>query len=84
MGAGPAGAVPGERLEQELESLLEGLRNKSRPGLGWIKRATKRIPDMALRDGVALEIQSFAEFVATSSHPREGIQAFRERRQPRF
>ena len=77
-------AVPAERLEQELESLLEGLRNKSRPGLGRIKRAAMRLPDTGLRDGIAFEIQSFTEFVATSPHPREGIQAFKERRQPRF
>jgi len=77
-------AAPADRLEEELEKLVSSLRDKSRPGLGWIKRATHEGLNMALRDGVALEIRSFAQFVATSSHPKEGIQAFKERRQPRF
>ena len=77
-------AVPADKLDEEVGKLLDALREKSRAGLGWTKRAALRGQDMALRDGVAFEIQSFVQFVATSSHPREGIQAFREKRQPRF
>jgi len=77
-------AVPADKLEEELEKLLSTLRDKSRPGLGWIKQAALRGQNMSLRDGVAFEIHSFAQYVATSSHPKEGIQAFKERRQPRF
>ena len=77
-------AVPAEKLDEELESILAMLRDKSRPGLGWIKRAAQRGLGMALRDGVAFEVQSFTQFVATSPHPKEGIQAFTEKRQPRF
>ena len=77
-------AVPADKLDDELESLLSGLRDKSRPGLGWIKRAVMRGQNMTIRDGIAFEMQSFAQFVATSSHPKEGVQAFKGRRQPKF
>lgn len=77
-------AVPAEKLDEELESILAMLRDKSRPGLGWIKRTAQRGLGMSLRDGVAFEVQSFTQFVATSPHPREGIRAFTEKRQPKF
>ena len=77
-------AVPNDALDQELEGLLAALRTKSRPGLGWIKSVTHRGQDLALRDGVAVESMAFVQYVATSSHPKEGIQAFKEKRQPEF
>jgi enoyl-CoA hydratase len=77
-------AVPVETLDQELEALLSPLRTKSRPGLGWIKSVAQRGQDLPLRDGVALESLAFAQYVFTSTHPSEGIQAFKEKRQPKF
>lgn len=77
-------AIPSDRLEEGLESLLADLRDKSRTGLGWIKRATLRGRDLSLLQGVAQEIDGFVEYATTSPHPREGIRAFKERRQPRF
>ena len=77
-------AVPREALDDELEALLAPLRTKSRPGLGWIKSVTIRGQELALRDGIALESLAFAQYVFTSSHPSEGIQAFKEKRQPEF
>lgn len=77
-------AVPTAALDQELEQLLAALRTKSRAGLGWIKSITQRGQALPLRDGVALESLAFAQHFATSPHPREGIAAFREKRQPEF
>ncbi len=77
-------AVPSEDLDDELAKLLIPLRTKSRPGLGWIKSVTVRGQELDLRDGVALETLAFAQYVLTSSHPSEGIQAFKEKRQPEF
>ncbi len=77
-------AVPAEELDQNLEELLGHLRTKSRPGFGLIKAVTQRGQDLPLRDGVALESSAFIQYVATSSHPTEGIQAFKEKRQPVF
>ncbi len=77
-------AAPADELDRHLEELLVQLRDKSRPGLGWIKSAARRGQDLPLRDGVALESLAFVEYVATSSHPSEGIRAFREKRRPEF
>ena len=77
-------AVPTDSLDNELEKILVTLRDKSSVGLGWIKRTALRGQNMALRDGVAFEIQAFAQYVASSSHPGQGIQAFKERRKPKF
>jgi enoyl-CoA hydratase len=77
-------AVPAEALDEELEKLLASLRSKSRTGLSWIKSITQRGKDLPLREGVALEVSAFVQYFATSSHPREGIQAFKEKRQPQF
>jgi enoyl-CoA hydratase len=77
-------AVPSDELDQKLDELVTPLRAKSRAGLGWIKSVAKRGQHMGLRDGVALEIMAFTQYVATSTHPREGIQAFKEKRQPQF
>jgi enoyl-CoA hydratase len=77
-------AVPAERLDEELEKLLTSLRSKSRTGLGWTKAIAQRGKDLPLRDGIALESSAFVQYFATSPHPREGIHAFKEKRQPEF
>lgn len=77
-------AVPTELLESELESLLASLRPKSRTGLALMKSLAKGSQDVPLRYGAALEGATFTHLFATSPHPREGIQAFKEKRQPEF
>ncbi len=77
-------AVPADSLDQELEELVAPLRTKSRPGLGWVKSVTLRGSDLSLTDGIALESSSFVQYSTTHSHPKEGIQAFKEKRQPEF
>lgn len=77
-------AVPSDSLDAELEKLLASLRGKSRTGLGWTKSIAQRGKDLPLRDGIALESSAFVQYFATSPDPREGIQAFKEKRQPEF
>ena len=77
-------AVPGETLDEELESLVAQLRSKSRTGLGWIKSITRQGQDLPVRAGIDREGMAFVQYFATSPHPREGIDAFKEKRQPEF
>ncbi len=77
-------SAPLEELDEELEKLVAPLRGKSRPGLGWIKQVTHQGRDLSVRDGSAVERMAFAQYVATSSHPAEGVQAFAEKRAPQF
>lgn len=77
-------SAPVEELEEELESLLNGIRDKSRVGLGLMKSLALSSQDLPLRDGIALEGATFTHLFATSPHPRAGITAFKEKRQPEF
>lgn len=77
-------AVPGDALEAELETLLSQLRDKSRTGLAWIKSVTRQGQDLPMRAGVERENMAFIQYFATSPHPQEGIQAFKEKRTPGF
>jgi len=77
-------AVPQESLEAELEGLLGQLRDKSRTGLAWTKSVARQGQELPLRAGIEREGMAFVQYFATSPHPQEGIQAFKERRNPAF
>ncbi len=77
-------AVPATTVEQEVEKLLAGLRSKSRKSLGWAKHLVSHGQDLPVPDAVAYERDTFVQYVTTSPDPREGVRAFREKRQPRF
>ena len=73
-----------DSLEEVVDTLLDSLRNKSRVGLSMIKSVTYRGQDLSLADGLALEGMAFVQLFATSDHPRQGIEAFKEKKQPDF
>ena len=77
-------AAPAASLDAELETLLSALRPKSRAGLARMKSLARASQHLPLRDGIALESATFTHHFATSPHPRAGIQAFKEKRQPEF
>ncbi len=77
-------SAPADLLDAELETLLASLRAKSRAGLGLMKSLARASQDVPLRDGVALEGATFTHLFGTSPHPRQGITAFKEKRQPEF
>ena len=77
-------SVPGDALDAEVEAILAQLRGKSRTGLGWIKSITRQGQDLPQQAGIAREGMAFIQYFATSPHPQQGIQAFKERREARF
>ena len=77
-------STPKENLDNELETILALLRNKSRTSLSWIKSTTNKGKDLPLTSGLELEGSAFVQYFATSTHPKEGIQAFKEKREPKF
>ena len=77
-------AVPKDLLDEELESLLHTLRDKSRHALARIKKLAMAGAHTHLREGIAQETRSFVEHASTSPHPAQGIAAFKAKEQPRF
>jgi enoyl-CoA hydratase len=77
-------AVPAPDLDRALEDLLSLLRPKSRHAIGAIKKAVRRGWGLPIREAVRIEVATFLEYLSASDHPRQGIQAFLEKRTPTF
>jgi enoyl-CoA hydratase len=78
-------SVQPEDLDKEVEVLLASLRNRSRPALEAIKKATYQGLQISnLKDAIRHETLSFTEYITTSDHPNQGVQAFMEKRKPQF
>jgi enoyl-CoA hydratase/carnithine racemase len=77
-------SAPMEEMDNVLEELLNQLRDKSRDGLGYIKRAAMEGANLPLRDGVNLEIRYFMELLQVSPDPKEGFTSYTEKRKPTY
>lgn len=78
-------AAPSEKLDNEVEAVLALLRDRSRPALAAIKKATYEGWQMPnLRDAIKHETLSFTEYITTSDHPAQAVEAFMEKRVPKF
>ncbi|MEE9202293.1 MAG: enoyl-CoA hydratase/isomerase family protein [Dehalococcoidia bacterium] len=78
-------AVPKEKLMDEVEALLAQLRDKSRPGLIANKRALKEAAKHAsFGPGTRVGASYTIHYMGSADEPREGIQAFLEKRKPVF
>ena len=64
-------AVPRAELAAETEALVARLADKPREALAAVKRCVRQGLELPLRDGVALEVRSYLEYLATSPVPRE-------------
>lgn len=73
-------AVPLAELTSETQRLVAQLTDKTRDSLTYIKRAVLRGWDLPLRDGIALEVQSYLEYLATSKEPTNIFRANQEKR----
>ena len=78
-------SAPSDELDDEVEAVLASLRDRSRPALGAIKKATYEGWQMPnLRDAIRHETLGMTEYITTSDHPAQGVQAFMEKRTPKF
>ncbi len=78
-------AVPKEKLMDEVEELLAQLRDKSRPGLIANKRALKEAAKHpSFGPGTRVGASYTIHYMGSADEPREGIQAFLEKRKPVF
>ncbi|UMG93702.1 enoyl-CoA hydratase-related protein [Nocardioides sp. TF02-7] len=72
--------VPRDRLDEEVEQLLGGLRGRSRPVIALVKRLVGGATDVTLDEGLRLERALFERFIHEVPDAAEGFTAFREKR----
>lgn len=77
-------AVPEGELDAEIDKLTSVLATKSRTASSYMKRVVSRSIDLPLETTLDEERAALLEYFSTSPHPREGISAFLEKRQPVF
>jgi enoyl-CoA hydratase/carnithine racemase len=78
-------AVPGDKLMDEVEALLQQLRDKSRSGLIANKRALREAAKQTpFATGARVGSSYTIHYMSTAPEPREGIEAFLAKRKPVF
>lgn len=77
-------AVPDEDLESAVGELTVQLRPKAKPSLAYMKRVILAGLDVPLATALNEERSALIEYFGTSKHPREGISAYVEKREPNF
>jgi enoyl-CoA hydratase/carnithine racemase len=76
-------SVPAEQLDAEAERWVAQLLEKSPRGLGYMKDCLRMAPSVPPAAGLAYETAAFLEY-ARLPDLREGLQAFQQKRKPRF
>ena len=77
-------AVPDEDLDSAVDELAAQLRPKARISLSYMKRVILAGLDVPLASALNEERSALIEYFGTSKHPREGISAYLEKRDPNF
>lgn len=77
-------AVPEAELDSAILELTADLVDKSRTSLAYTKRVAAAGDDVPLVTALNEERAALLEYFSTSPHPREGISAFLEKREPNF
>lgn len=75
--------VEGKDVMREAEKLAKEIASKAPLSLSYLKEAVGRGLDLSLEQGMKLEMDLYA-LLQTTEDRQEGIQAFREKRQPKF
>lgn len=77
-------AVPEAEIDAAISELAATLTAKSRGSLAYTKRAINAGIDVPLVTALNEERAALLEYFSTSPHPREGVRAFIEKREPNF
>jgi len=75
--------LPADRLLDEVADIAEGIAAKPLPALYAATAALDTALETPLAEGLRFEKQAFAALFATEDQ-KEGMAAFREKREPRF
>lgn len=75
--------VTGEKLASEVEALAETIATRAPVALGYAKEAVNKGLDLTLEQGLRLEADLYF-LLHTTADRAEGIDAFRQKRPPRF
>jgi enoyl-CoA hydratase/carnithine racemase len=75
--------VPRSRLARVVGARARALAARGPLALRYAKEAVRRALDLPLDDGVRLEHDLYV-LLQTTADRREGVEAFRQRRRPRF
>jgi enoyl-CoA hydratase/carnithine racemase len=77
-------SVPESDLDAEIDALATQLAEKSRTASSYMKRVVNRSVDLPILTALDEERAALLEYFSTSPHPREGISAFLQKRNPVF
>lgn len=77
-------AVPPDQLRARTEQLLNQLAERSLAGSGRIKRLVGSTLDTPKESNLKWEVAEFCDYMQTAWEPKEGLDAFRRRKTPRF
>lgn len=76
-------SYPEADLDAGVEELVDGLRGKSRTGLGLTKEVVRRGRELPLRDALDLERLTVQEYFSCYPDAKDGVSAFNEARPSR-
>ncbi|HYP20572.1 MAG TPA: enoyl-CoA hydratase-related protein [Chloroflexia bacterium] len=74
-------AVPGERLDDEIERLVVEVKSSSARAIAWAKELIATVPALPPHDAMQLTAQTIAA-LRVSQDGQEGLRAFLEKRKP--
>ena len=76
-------AVEPSKLDEEVDKLVELIIQKSSTGVGYMKRLVNKGMQIDLQSAIELEVATFLHHFP-SDDVKEGLQAFSQKRKPRF